>query len=281
MRKLLGLFAVGVIALVTGCSSSAHHTNNAGGPPSSSPGATPPTGASANPSTAASASASASAGPKVTPAAGHTVASGPGSKPPGRPTGFTRAGIYDYDVSGSTKTRLGSQKVDSSDTVAYDPPQGAEQKSTQNAQQGSRTQILKATSSGLLIVDIHIKQGSFNEDFKPVGTAVYFPGSYQVGTSWHWTARSTDNKYRLDTSSKISSSTRITIHGQTLPVLVVDSVIRFTGNSYNLTENQRDWVSTAYALVVKEHSTTHGTIAGFTLDSDETRTVQSTTPRSG
>lgn len=280
MHKLFGVFAVGAIALVSACSSSASHPN-ASGSPSNSPGATSSAGASANPSTAASAPASGTPAPTATPAAGHTVGTGPGSKPPGRPTGFTRAGTYDYDLTGTTTTRLGAQKISGSDSLAVDPPKGSQQKTTQKNQQGSRNQTLNLTSGGLFILDIHITQGSFNEDFKPVGTAMYFPANYKVGSAWHWVARSTDGKYTLDTSSKITSSTTIVVHGQTLPVLVVDSVVKFTGNSYDLTEQQRDWVSTAYALIVKEHLVTHGTIAGFKLDADETRTIRSTTPRSG
>jgi hypothetical protein len=230
---------------------------------------------------AASASPGGTPAASATPATGHTVASGPGSKPPGRPTGFTRAGTYTYDVAGTTTTRLGSQKVSGTDTLAVDPPSGSQQKSTQKNKQGSRNQTLTVTPNGLFIVDIHIVQGGFDEDFKPVGTATYFPGNYKVGSAWHWSARSTDNKYRLDTSSTISSSTKITIHGQVLPVLVVDSVVHFTGNGFDLTENQRDWVSTTYALIVKEHIVEHGTVGGFKLDSDETRTVRSTTPTSG
>jgi hypothetical protein len=282
MHKLPGAAAMGVVlAVVTACSGSSSPANTAGGPASGSPGATPSTSASANPSTAASASPGGSPAPKVKPAAGHTVASGPGSKPPGRPTGFTRAGTYNYDVSGTATTRLGTQKLNSSDSLKVDPPKGSTQKTTLDSQQGTRTQTLSAQSAGLFVVDINIQQPGYKEDFKPVGTAMFFPSDYHVGSAWNWSARSTDGKYRLDVSSKITSTENVTIGGQSVPTLVVDSVLHFTGNSFDLTDNQRDWVSTAYALIVKEHLDTHGTVAGFKYSSDETRTVRSTTPASG
>jgi hypothetical protein len=284
MHKMPGVMVVGLaLALATACSSSSSPHSSAGGPASNSPGANPSASASTTPSVAGSASpgGSGTPGAKVTPATGHTVSTGPGSKAPGRPTGFTRAGTYNYDVNGTATTRLGSQKLNSTDALKVDPPKGSQQTTTLESQQGSRSQILHAGSAGLTVVDINIQQPGFKEDFKPVGTAVFFPGDYHVGSAWKWSARSTDGKYRLDVTSKISATAKVTIGGASVPTLVVDSVLRFTGNSFDLTDNQRDWVSTAYALIVKEHLSTHGTVAGFTYSSDETRTVRSTTPTSG
>lgn len=281
MQKLPGLFAMGaVVALVTACSGSSSPADKAGGPASNSPGASPNASASTRPSTAGTTSPGATPGAKVTPAAGHTVSSGPGSTAPGRPTGFTRAGTYHYDYSGTSTTQLRTQPFEGTDALKVDAPVGNQQKTTQQGQQGSRDQTLASRSGGLYVVDINIQQGSFKEDFKPVGTALFFPGNYHVGSAWHWAARSTDGKYRLAVSSKITASTTITVHGQTIPTLVVDSVLRFTGNGFDLTENQRDWVSTAYALIVKEHTQEHGTIAGFKYSAEETRTIRSTTPTS-
>lgn len=280
MQKVPGVLAIGVVAaLLTACSGSSSHGTNAGGPgSSSSPGAS--SSASAAPSTSASAKATGKPAPPPTPATGHTVASGPGSKPPGKPNGFTQAGTYTYDITGTTTTRLGTRPVSGSDALAVDPPKGTLQKWTQKSQNGTRDQTVNHTSAGLALVDIHIQQPGFNEDFKPVGAAVYFPSDYHVGSSWKWSMKSTDGKYQLAASSKISASTAITVHGASYPVLVVDTVLRFTGDNFDLTDNQRDWVSTAYALVVKEHVATKGTIAGFSYSADETRTIRSTTPAS-
>lgn len=277
-----GVIVMGaVLALVTACSGSSSPANNAGGPASNSPGASPTAGGSTTPSSAATTSPGATPGAKSTPATGHTVSSGPGSKPPGRPTGFTEAGTYDYDINGTATTRLGTQKLNSTDALKVDAPNGSTQKTTQESQNGTRDQTLASRAGGLFVVDINIQQSSFKEDFKPVGTALFFPSDYHVGSAWHWVARSTDGKYTLDVTSKISSTAKVAIHGQSIPTVVVDSVLRFTGNNFDLTDNQRDWVSTAYALVVKEHLDTHGKVAGFTYSSDETRTIRSTKPTSG
>ena len=281
MHKMLGVFAVGVIALATACSGSSSPANKANGQGSGGSSASASASPSANPSATGSAAPSGSPAAKPIPATGHTVTSGPGSKPPGSPTGFTRAGTYTYDISGTASTKLGTQKISGTDTFAVDPPNGTEQKTTQANKQGSRNQILDVRSTGLFLVDLNIDEPGFKEDFKPVGTAMYFPGNYKVGSAWKWTARSTDGKYTLTDSSKITSTANVVIGGKSIPTLIVDSVLHFTGNGLDLTDNQRDWVSTAYALIVKEHLAAKGNASGITFTSDETRTIRSTTPSSG
>lgn len=280
MQKVPSVVAAGVVlALAAACSSSPAKPH-AGSTSSTSPGANPTASSSSNP--AATPSATGKPAPPPTPAAGHTVGTGPGSKPPGSPTGFTRAGTYTYDVTGTSTTRLGTQKQNAVETFAVDAPKATTQKTTQKDPQNSnRYQTLESRSTGLYLVDLDIQQGTgFNEDFKPVGTALYFPSNYAVGTSWKWTARSTDGKYMLSDTSKITSTASITIGGHAYPTVVVDSVLKFTGSGFDLTDNQRDWVSTAYALVLKEHLLTSGSVDGFNLKSDETRTLRSTTPSS-
>ncbi len=279
MQKVPSVVAAGlVLAVVTACSSSP--AKPSGAPNNGSPGASASAGASANPAATPSTAKTGVTAPPATPAAGHTVASGPGATAPGKPTGFTRAGTYTYDVSGTASTKATTQKQSFVETFAVDAPKGTLQKSTEKNQNGSRDTTLDSRSTGLYVADIYFHQGSFNEDFKPVGTAVYFPSSYPVGTSWTWTAKSTDGKYTLSDSSKVTSTGKLTVGGQSLPTVVVDTVLKFTGSGFNLTDQQRDWISTSYALVLKEHLLTSGTIQGFEIKSDETRTIRSTTPSS-
>ena len=280
MHKMLGVFAVGVIALATACSGSSSPANKANGQGSGGSSASASASPSANPSATGSAAPSGSPAAKPIPATGHTVTSGPGSKPPGKPTGFTRAGTYTYDVSGTASTKLGTQKLSGIDTFRVDPPTGTQQRTTQANKQGERDQILNSQSAGLFVVDINIQQPGFKEDFKPVGTAMFFPSNYKVGSSWSWSAKSTDGKYRLDDTSKITSTGSVVVGGKSVPTLIVDSVLHFTGNGLDLTDHQRDWVSTAFALIVKEHIVAKGSAGGINFTSDETRMVRSTTPTS-
>jgi hypothetical protein len=143
---------------------------------------------------------------------------------------------------------------------------------------GSQDTTLDVAKDGLHVVDITIANPGFNEDFRPVGDAVYFPADYKVGRKWSWQAKSTDGKYTLDVTSAISGSTTQKVGGTSLKVLVVDSVLHITGAAFDVTDNERDWVSTAYALVVKSHGVTHGTAYGASLSSDITRKLRSTTP---
>jgi hypothetical protein len=276
---------VAVVVVASACGGSPSHPTSAAdrsgadassaSPGVSAPATTSSTGASpgAGATAAASTAAGASGGP-------HTVAVGPGSSAPGKPTGFTRAGSYVYDVAGTVTTPMGTQHIAGTESLAEDAPQRSRQHSNQTSTQGgNQEQTLEVRPAGLYVDDIAIHQQGFDEDFKPIGTALYFPSSYHAGQSWKWSARSTDGKYRIDVSSRIvSTSSSVALQGKVLKALIVDSTLRISGKGVDVTDKQRDWVSTTYALILRDHAVTSGTAMGFAVKSDATRTLRSTTP---
>jgi hypothetical protein len=285
-KVIAATFAAVLIAGAAGCHSSS--TSKQAGV-----NATGSNGAQGSPSTQASVaatttptSAAATAAPAAKATATATTESGSGSgattttqKAPGTPTGFTRAGSYTYDLSGTADQPFGgSQTVSGTDTQTVDAPQGSRQHSKTSGQNGSQDLTLNVAKDGLHVVDVAISNPGFNEDFRPVGNAVYFPADYKVGRKWSWQAKSSDGKYTLDVTTAISGSTSISVGGKSLKALVVDSTLHITGAAFDVTAKQRDWVSTAYALVLKEHSVTHGTAYGASVSSDVTRKLRSTTP---
>jgi hypothetical protein len=279
--------ALAAVLALTGCGGSSSGTKAAGTLPVASQSASASTGSVAGSATTGSSPTGVSAtGGTMSPVPASTAGSTnpPASpravgKPPGKPTGFTRAGTYTYEISGTTKQPLGgNQRISGSDTDTYDPPQGSIQHNKETGQQGSSEMTLQVKSSGLYVVDLHISQQGFDEDFHPVATAKYFPASYPTGTSWSWEAKSTDNKYTLHVTSKISGSSSVTVGGKALKAVIVDSTLHITGNGVDLNVQQRDWVSTTYALVLKEHSTSNGTAFGASFTSSVTRQLRSTTP---
>ena len=283
-KVIAATFAAAVMLGAAGCHSSsspaAGDAGVTGTAPSTSATAQPSSAAtSAAPTTAGSTPASAAATGKQTTATQSGSGSGTAAKPPGKPSGFTRAGTYTYDISGTAQSPFGGQQnLSGTDTDTVDAPQGSDQHSKTNGQNGSQEQTLQVRSSGLYVVDIKIASQGFNEEFKPVGTAMYFPASYSVGKHWSWQAKSTDGKYTLDVNSKISGQTTQNVGGKSLKALVVDSTLHITGTGFDLTSQQRDWVSVQYALVLKEHTVTHGTAYGANISSDATRKLRSTNP---
>jgi hypothetical protein len=282
--KVSGVVAGVVLsATVSGCGGSSPHATATG--PSS--GATSAPSASSSVGVAPLATAptqghTASTGaPQPAPTASttaHPVTAGPGSKPPGRPSGFTRAGTYTYDDWGSETTPLGTQPASGTSSLAEDAPSGSHQHSSESNSRGSQDLTLDVRTTGLYVTDIAIHQQGFDEDFHPIGTALYFPADYRVGRSWKWAAQSTDGKYRIDVSTRISGTSSVTVQRRAVKTLVVDSTLHITGSGFDVTDTQRDWVSTAYALIVKEHAVTSGTAEGFAVSSDVTRVLRSTTP---
>jgi hypothetical protein len=174
---------------------------------------------------------------------------------------------------------LGHNDLAGTGTLAEDAPQGSRQHSTQSGKDGSTELTVDVRSAGLYLAEIKIASQGFDEDFRPSPAVLYFPANYAVDRQWSWSATSTDGKYTLHVTSKITGTTTLAVGGRPQKALIVDSVLHITGAGFNLTDNQRDWVSTSYALTLKEHAVTRGTAYGATFDSDVTRTLRSTTPR--
>jgi hypothetical protein len=182
-------------------------------------------------------------------------------------------------VSGtSTQPFGGSQNVSGTSTEAVDAPQGARQHTKTDGQNGSQDSTLEVRKDGLHVIDLALATQGFNEDFKPVGDALYFSSDYRVGRKWSWEAKSTDGKYTLDVTTSITGDTTVPVGGTAQKAVIADSTLHITGQAFDLTVQQRDWVSTAYALVLKEHSVTHGTAYGTNISSDITRKLRSPTP---
>ena len=280
-KVIVATFAAVVATGAAGCHSSSN--THSAGPASLSQSTTPTSASSTVPATAAPTGGSSASAASTTAAPAKSTAVKPASttatKAPGRPTGFTRQGTYTYDLSGTAKQPFsGSQNVSGTDTQTYDAPQGSQQHNKTSGQNGSQDMTLAVAKDGLHVVDIQISSPGFKEDFRPVGNAVYFPTDYAVGRHWSWQAKSTDGKYTLNVATKVSGTGSVTVGGNALKVLVVDSTLRITGTGFDITDQLRDWVSTSYALVLKEHSVSQGTAYGATISSDVTRKLRSTTP---
>jgi len=283
-KVIAATFAAAVMVGAAGCHSSSSPRSagvigTSDATASSTPTTAASTPASTAPSTAAASTPPAAAATATTSTGSKTGGATSAQKPPGKPTGFTRPGSYTYDVSGTaTQPFGGSQNVSGTSTQAVDPPQGTHQHSKTDGQNGSQDSTLDVRQDGLHVLDIAIASQGFNEDFKPVGDALYFSSDYRVGRHWSWQAKSTDGKYTLDVTTKISGNGTVPVGGKSLNAVIADSTLHITGSAFDLTVQQRDWVSTTYALVLKEHAVTHGTAYGATISSDVTRKLRSTTP---
>ena len=284
-KVIAATFTAAVMVGAAGCHSSSSPRSAAGpdgtdATTSSTPSTAASTPAAVPSSAAPTSTGAATAAPSAT--TGNQTGNGSTTtarRPPGTPTGFTRPGSYTYDVSGTaTQPFGGNQNVSGTSTQAVDPPQGSRQHSKTDGQNGSQDLTLDVRKDGLHVLDIAIASQGFNEDFKPVGDALYFSADYRVGRKWSWEAKSTDGKYTLDVTTTISGNDTVTVGGKSLKAVVADSTLHITGAAFDLTVQQRDWVSTTYALVLKEHSVTHGTAYGANITSDITRKLRSTTP---
>jgi len=192
---------------------------------------------------------------------------------------LAKPGAYTYKVTGSSKSPLGNKAIDEDATLTVDPPSGHQQHQALKGADVSQAQTVVVQPGGYYLVDLTIATQGFSEEFHADPPVLFAPTGAPAGQKWSWQLKSTDGKYTVHTASQyVGEQTVRTTSGQSVQTALVHSVVTVTGNGINATSTQDDWLSPAYALIVKEHAVMHGTGYGQTFDSDITRTLETTRP---
>jgi hypothetical protein len=267
MRRVLALSACLALAA---CSSSSGHQQGAAAQPTSAA----PVGASSSPTSQAS------TGPSGSPAAPQPsshVSSGPLSPSPGAssseapgqpaPTRATAAGAYTYDTSGQVKFGATPQDASGTTTLTISALQNGHQRSTlhpNQGQEGDTIEDLVVRTSGTYLADLNIT--TFSKEFRPSPPVLLFPDPAKVGSTWSWSATSTDGKSHATASNKVERTETLTIGGQRVSTVVLQTHLVITGD-VAYTADVTTWVSPTYRLPVKDHTLAHGTlVVPFTAD---------------
>jgi hypothetical protein len=285
-HRLLLLSTALVAAVTTACGGSGSGGTAADTKPAAS---TLPTGSAASgpssspragaPSASASSTASAinnAGGTGAAPAASAKAQPATRAAAPAVP--LPPPGQYKYHATGSSSSFFGNQKIDDTATLTVDKPNGNREHTRQADSNGSTEQVLVSEADGLYLAEVHLSQTGFDEDFKPSGKALLFPGKPKQGQRWQWTMTSTDGKYTLQGHLTLADlhSSATTGDGKRVATVAVTSVLHITGNNFDITVHQRD-ESGHDALIVREHAVTNGTAYGTKVQSDVT-SVLATSP---
>ena len=276
MRRLLTLSACLVLAA---CSSSSGTKPGALDQPSSPTASSTVT--SAPPATSGSEAPTSSA----TPQPGRHLSGGPvsssppsgavSSSGPGQPTAVkgTAPGVYTYDTSGQVKYGATPQDASGTSTLTIGTLQNGHQHSTLHADQGDTDEDLVLRATGTYLADLNIS--AFQKEFRPSPPVLLFPTPARVGSTWSWSATSTDGKSHVSASNKVDRTETLTIGGQKVATVVLQTHLVITGD-VSYTADVTTWVSTAYRLPVKDHTLAHGTlVVPFTADiTDVMRSVR-------
>ena len=194
------------------------------------------------------------------------------------PSGFARPGTYRYATSGSSHSPFGDQDLSGTSTTTYDAASGSRQRNVSQGKGGSQEIVVAINRGGAYLAHLKLDSQGFKEEFAPAKPLLYFPAGASAGRTWSWSVRSTDGKYTLHASAELGPRGTVRVGAKTVHSRVVTSVLHITGNGIDMTVHQRDEVSEALGLVLREHAETEGTAYGAKFRSDVTRTLRSTDP---
>lgn len=274
--------AVFLATLAAGCGVHGHEATTAASrvlarSPGEPTGAVSPARAGAP---AAGAPTSRSAG-SASPAAAESPP--PGGTPTGGRAGgrspLPVPGTYTYDVSGTATSPLGRRDLGGTSELSVGPARSGRQRSIDKAPNGASDQTVLARPGGIDLVDLHISQQGFDEDFRPASPVLLFPATPRQGASWSWRIVSTDGKYTMRTTISVANpADSATVSGRRLSTVALTSHTVITGSRMHMTIDQRDEVARGLP-VVSEHAVVDGTAYGATFHADSTRHLRSTAPR--
>jgi hypothetical protein len=180
------------------------------------------------------------------PTPGQTTAPTP-APPPAQPdVKFTAPGKYAYRVTGTES----GQRVDRTAELVVDPPNGADQRHSQQTQEGRSDTIFRHQPDGIYVVSIVVTQGFIQKEFRPNPPALTLPQPASLGRTWSWTASSTDRRTTLHSSFKILRTENQTIGGEVVPTVVVELTTTTSGDVQSTAENTL-WISENYRLIVR------------------------------
>jgi hypothetical protein len=209
--------------------------------------------------------------PKGTAGAVATTAPAPTAPPPPAPAGakFTPPGKYTYKVTGTQ----GAQKVDYTSTATIDPPNGADQHSSQTTLQGPMDQTLRHQPDGVYLVLLRQSTSFVNKEFRFDPPALTLPLPPTAGKAWSWKATSTDGKTTVDSAFTIVRTETIKVGGESVDAVVLEAKVTTSGD-VNSTSTQTVWVSEPLRLILRADAKGRSTLGEF----DTSSRLQSTKP---
>ncbi len=185
-------------------------------------------------------------------------------------------GTYTYDASGTFNAGA-PQNVSGTATLTVDRLSGGQQHSVMKTDRGSTDETLTFPSDGTHLDQLTLTNAAFTKTFSPRPSVLLLPAPQKVGSTWTWSATSTDGKTTASTTNKIARMETLTIGGETVSCAVVESVLTLSGD-LTYRGDTTIWYSAGHRVAVKEHEKGSGNVNGFAFSSDITSLMRSTTP---
>jgi hypothetical protein len=178
------------------------------------------------------------------------------------------AGKYTYHAVGHMSLNGPPSNVDVQAVTTIEDLNDTDQRATTSGQGGAgdQIQVLRYRSDKVELVSLEMS-GGVHKTFN--GPVLYAPVPGSIGQTWAWDLTSTDNLTHVHQSSRYDRADTVTIGGQSVDTLVVETDLTFSGD-INGTGHLTSWVSNTYKLAVRNHSSLDATYTTFHFTSDVT-----------
>ena len=197
---------------------------------------------------------------------------------PAAAAAFTQPGSYPFDTTGSA-TALGSTRdASGASTLTVDPPAGQAQHSVLGDSHGKTSQDVVVHADGTYLTRLEISNTGFDRTFAPSPAALLLPSPATPGTTWSWTAVSSDGKTTLTSKNTVLGTETLAIGGEQVDTSVIRTELTLRGGDLTYDGTQDTWFAPAQRLPVKLHTTGNGTASGVVFSIDTTSTARSTHP---
>lgn len=192
------------------------------------------------------------------------------------------AGSYAATFAGSASVNGRAQAVPSTGSVVFTATGSDLRQSSPNTP-GDVKITQRFSQNEARLVSFQLKAGDTTKVFTPSSPALFIPYSSPSGSSWTWSATSSDGATHVSVTGGVGDSKTMTIAGQSVSVTEITASLSISGDisgSADLTM----WVSNTLRLPVVQRQVINAKASsgyGFSskLTSDVTQTLTSLTPQ--
>ncbi|MEO5680010.1 MAG: hypothetical protein ABIS47_10115, partial [Acidimicrobiales bacterium] len=139
------------------------------------------------------------------------------------------AGAYPLAISGTSTVDGARASVPSSGSLLVEQRSPTDQAQSATGLPGNLVLLQRATPSGLDLVAFSLSASSKTLTFAPPSPLPFVKTDVPVGTSWSWTARSTDGSVTVSQVATVQSIGPVLVGGLSVPAVRVERVLTATG----------------------------------------------------
>lgn len=191
------------------------------------------------------------------------------------------AGNYPVTFSGSSSVNGKAQSVPATGTIHLTKSGNDVTQSSPDAP-GDVVLVQRFSSNQASLLSLKLTASDTTKTFSMPSPVTYLLFNSPAGTSWNWTADSTDGKTHVSASGTVAGTENIVINGVTVPTVQLTTNITISGDITG-TAQLTTWVSPSLRIPAKQRQVIDAKAKkGFitaTLKSDVTTTLTKLSPQ--